>query len=185
MWFPPCYNISILEIYTMLGPALKPSAEVASEFIRLLISIKPRLKLVLPGDLARLKERLGELHPEGGAKRAADYDLFYRVGIALSQHRGPMTMSELSEALLVPFSSATRMVDWLIESNYVGRVPDPEDGRIVRVRLTESGMILYQTINDFLTRRLEQILARFSPEERENLIALLRKAMIVLKELEV
>ncbi len=168
----------------MSDPALKLSAEATGEFIRRLISIKPRLKLMLPDDIALLKQRLGELHPEGGAKKAADYDLFYRVGIVLSQHQEPMTMSDLSEALSVPFSSTTRMVEWLIESNYVERLHDPEDGRIVRVRLTEAGRTLYQTINDFLTQRLEQILSKFTPVERENLIALLRKGMNILKELE-
>ncbi|MCL5429295.1 MAG: MarR family transcriptional regulator [Chloroflexi bacterium] len=168
----------------MTGSALKLSAEATGEFIRQLISIKPRLKLMLPDDLARLKHRLRELHPEGGVKKAADYDLFYRVGIVLSGQQEPMTMSELSEALSVPFSSTTRMVEWLIESGYVKRLPDPEDGRIVRVSLTKAGQALYQTINDFLTRRLKQILSKFTPAERENLIALLRKGMDILKELE-
>ncbi len=168
----------------MFDPTLKPSAEAASEFIRHLINVKPRLKLVLPEDLAQLKQRLGALHPEGGVKRAADYDLFYRVGIVLSRQKEPMAMSDLSEALSVPFSSATRMVDWLIESGYVERLPDPDDGRMVRVTLSETGRILYQTINDFLMQRLSRILSKFTPEERENLIALLRKGMDALRELE-
>lgn len=166
----------------MFDPTLKSSVEAISEFIRLLISIKPRLRLMLPDDLSRLKERLRELHPEGGVERVADYDLFYRVGIVLSRQKEPMTMSDLSEALSAPFSSTTRMVDWLIESDYVKRLPDPEDGRIVRVTLSETGRVLYQTINEFLMQRFEQVLSRFTPEERENLITLLRKITDILIE---
>ncbi len=168
----------------MVSTALKPSAEALSELIRRLINVKPRLQLVLPQDLVELKRRLGKLHPEGGTKRAADYDLFYRVGIVLSRHKEQMTMSDLSEALSVPFSTATRMVEWLSEGGYVERFVDPEDGRVVRVKLTRKGELLYDSINDFLIRRLEQILDKFTPEERESLIALSQKAIDVLNEME-
>jgi len=168
----------------MLEPILASHTEAISEFVRRLIQVKPRLKLMLPEDLTRLKERLGELHPEGGAKRAADYDLFYRVGIVLARSKEPMTMSELSEALAVPLSTATRMVDWLVKSDYVERLPDPDDRRIVRVRLTETGRKLYTAINDFLRQRVEQILSRFTVQERESLVALLRKVADTLEELE-
>ncbi len=168
----------------MSDPTLILPAEVISEFVRHLIQIKPRLKLMLPEDLTRLKEQLGELHPEGGAKRAADYDLFYRVGIVLSRQKEPVTMSELSEALSVPMSTATRVIYWLVESDYVERLPDPDDRRIVRIRLTEAGRELYTTINDFLRQRVEQILSRFTAEERETLVPLLRKVVDALEELE-
>ncbi len=168
----------------MYESPLSLTAEAVSEFIRHFIRIKPRLKLFLPDDLTRLKERLGELHPEGGARRADDYDLFYRVGIILSQHKDPVTMGELSEALVVPMSSATRMADWLVESGYVERLHDPEDRRIVRVALSETGRLLYQTINDFLGQRIGQILSRFTNEERESLVLLIGKVMRVLEELE-
>lgn len=154
--------------------------DILRDFIRL----KPRLKAVLPEDLARLKERLGELHPEGGPRRSADYDLFYRVGVVLSRHREPLTMGELSEALAVPLSTATRMVDWLVKSGYAERLPDPEDRRVVRVGLTETGQELYQTINGFMRQRVEQVLRRFSAEERENLVLLLRKIVKTLEELD-
>ncbi len=147
-----------------------------------LLRLKPRLKAVLPTDLDHLKKQLGKLHPEGGPGRAADYDLFYRVGVVLSRAKGPLTMGDLSASLEVPLSTATRMVDWLVDSGYVRRLSDPEDRRIVRVSLTKAGEDLYLTINRFLQQRIEEVLRHFTAEERRSLAYLLRKLVEVLEE---
>ncbi len=167
----------------MTEPSLPLQTDQFVDILRDFLRLKPRLKVVLPEDLARLKERLDELHPEGGPRRAADYDLFYRVSGVLSRRREPLSMGELSEALAVPLSTATRMVDWLVESRYVERLPDPEDRRLVRVRLSETGRHLYHTIDGFLRQRVEQMLRRFTAEERQELVVLLRKVVQVLEEL--
>ncbi len=62
-------------------------------------------------------------------------------------------MTDLSEDLGTPLSSATRMVDWLVGAGYAERLADPLDRRVVLVRLTESGRRLYQAISDFLEER--------------------------------
>lgn len=48
-------------------------------------------------------------------------------------------MGELSRATAIPQSTATRMVDWMVDNGYVDRFQDDEDRRVVRIRLTESG----------------------------------------------
>lgn len=146
-----------------------------------LLRLMPRLKPVLPEDLARLKERLRALHPEGGAERVADFELFFRIGGVLARRSDPLTMGELSAALGVPLSTATRMVDWLVDGGYAERRSDPDDRRIVRVALTETGRELYQTIRAFIRERIEQVLSRFTPEEREQLVVLLRKLVTTLE----
>lgn len=166
----------------MAKTSLAVQADQITDLLGDFIRLKHHLKTVLPEDLARLKERLGELHPEGGPKRATDYDLFYRVGVILSRQSEPMTMTELSEALDAPLSTATRIMDWLVESGYVERLPDPDDRRIVRVALTDTGHELYQTISGFLRQRIEQILRRFTADERQALVSLLRRALEALEE---
>lgn len=168
----------------MTEPALTLQADQIIDIVRGFVRLKPRLAVVLPEDLARLKDRLHELHPEGGSRRTADYDLFYHICIVLSRQREPLTMGELSEALAVPLSTATRMVDWLVDSGYVERLPDPGDRRIVRVALTKTGQKLYQAINEFARQRVEHLLRRFTPEERRQLVLLLRKVVDALKEAE-
>ncbi len=150
-----------------------------------LIRIMPRLRAILPENLARLKENLEALHPASGSRRTVGYaGLFYQVCVILSRQQDPLTMGELSEMLAVPLSTATRLVDWLVESSYAERLSDLEDRRIVRVRLTPTGRDLYQAINEFLKQRVEQVLGRFTDEERKNLIVLLRKLVDALGQME-
>ena len=163
----------------------RASTEQAREMLSAweeLVRIGPRMKIVLPDGLARLKERMGELHPEGGDRRHLDHGLFYRIGTALASQGRPMTMGELSEALEVPANTATRMVDWLVTSGYAERLQDRVDRRVVRVSLTPEGREVHQALTDFTVRHTVDLLDRFTPEERETLIALLRKLARVLNE---
>ncbi len=165
-------------------PALDyQTAELAAVWEDLL-RLGPRLKAVLPEELARVKERLAGLNPEGGHGRAADYELFCRVGFLLvARATEPPTMSQLSEALAVPMSTATRMVEFLVDSGYVERLPDLQDRRVVRVTLSPAGRDLYDTINVFMRQRVAQILERFSSEERQILVLLLRKVVGAIDEI--
>ncbi len=150
-----------------------------------LFSLYPRLRTALPSDLTRAKARLHELHARSDAQPFGDHHIFifYRIGILLERHAGPMTMRELGAALGVPLSTATRMVDSLVEAGYAKRLPDPEDRRIVRVALTNSGKNLYATFNEFFNRRVEEFLRHFTSQERATMIALMQKGVEVLREI--
>lgn len=164
--------------------ALAMQTDQISNILWDLIRLKHRLgPLLLPDDLARQKERLSQLLPEGERRRAPYADL-YLVGIVLSHQREPVMMSELCEASTLPFSTATRVIDWLVESGYAERFADPEDRRIVRVALTRTGRELYQAIDEFVRERVQQILRHFTDEERENLVTSLRKLVEALKAME-
>lgn len=102
-------------------------------------------------------------------------DVFFTVGFVFSLQPEPITMGELSRVLGVPFSTTTRIVDWLVENGYVQRLADPEDRRVVRVELTDSGRELYRVINDILLKTADQFLKNFSLEERKELGRLLGK----------
>ncbi len=166
----------------MSEPFLALHTDQITEIVRYFLRLRPRLQMVLPEDLARAKARLYKLHAEGKTRKG-DHILLYGIGIILARQREPLTMGELSKALAVPLSTATRIVDWLVEAGYARRLPDPEDRRIVRVALTEAGQQLYKTIDEFLKQRVEQVLRRFTPEERESLVVLLRKLVEALEEL--
>src|SRR5271165_1385816 len=53
--------------------------------------------------------------------------------------RGPITMTDFSELLGVPLSTATRMVERLIEKGLAIRSRIEDDRRVVRVDLSEEG----------------------------------------------
>lgn len=150
---------------------------IVRDLVRLgdLVHVKFPAATALPDDLARLKERLDELNPDGGPKRVADYDLVLHIGLILQEHGQPPTMGDLSDELGVPLSTATRIIDWLVRSRYIERLADSQDRRIVRVALTEMGEKLYESITEFLRRRVEGLLEDFSAPEREELVRLLAK----------
>jgi DNA-binding MarR family transcriptional regulator len=153
-----------------------------TEIFQRAICFRPHFKAVMPEDLANLKARLGDSHPLGKGRKTAHYDLFYNIAAILSLHQEPVAMGELSKALAVPLSTATRIVDWLYENNYAERLPDPADRRIVLVSLTEAGQGMYRTINEFIRKRVERLLRRLTPEERQTLIVLMQKILTVIEE---
>jgi DNA-binding MarR family transcriptional regulator len=138
----------------------------------------------LPRELAAVKARLDQVSGDAGnSKRLDQYDIFYRLGTELHGRREPMSMGELSRALSIPLSSATRMVDWQVESGYIERLSDPKDRRIVRVRLTKEGRRLYQHVGSFLQGRFEYVLSEFPEGERETVIRLMQRLVEVFGEI--
>lgn len=151
-----------------------PSPAIA-KILQHLFYLKSRFKVGVPENIAVLKERLDEIIPEGKMGDINRYDLFYSIGIIFSSQPEPITMGELSRALRMPLSTTTRIMDWLVKNDYARRLPDPEDRRVVRVTLTDTGNEMYHTINEFFLERIEQIMHPFTPQERETLLLLLSK----------
>jgi DNA-binding MarR family transcriptional regulator len=71
------------------------------------------------------------------AEDGATLDTF-RVMRALTAGPG-CSMGELSAALCLPAPTATRLVDGLVDTALAYRLPDPGDGRRVRVHLSDRG----------------------------------------------
>lgn len=148
-----------------------------------LLSLKGRLRVAAPEDVAKLKRQLGGSCGAGGTALPADCGLFLRAASLLSEQSEALTMGELSRALEVPLSTATRVVDWQVDHGYMERWTDPEDRRLVRVALSENGRELFREIAAVLKERIRRLAVAFTPEERESLIPLLRKLVTVLSEL--
>jgi DNA-binding MarR family transcriptional regulator len=163
-----------LEIIVPISSTSVYSTEIV-EILQRLNQLKSRFRLSLPENLSILRERLDGSNLSGKAGGKTDFDLFYNVGIILSRQSEPITMGELSHALDFPLSSATRIVDWLVKNDYAMRLDDPEDRRIVRVTLTEAGLEIYRTINEFFLQRIELLLRQFTPQEIEILRSVLSR----------
>ena len=89
--------------------------------------------------------------------------------------RGPLTMTDFSEMLGVPLSTATRMVERLIDKGLAMRSRIEDDRRVVRVELSVEGRKLNQ---HFLEQRYEmgrRMLSALTPGEREIFIELMTK----------
>lgn len=111
------------------------------------------------------------------APPATDVELSPQDGRALVtlSGRGPLTMTDFSELLHVPLSTATRVVERLIEKGLAIRSRIEDDRRVVRVELSEEGKKLNRV---FLEQRRaigRNMLSPLTNGEREIFIELMTK----------
>jgi DNA-binding MarR family transcriptional regulator len=160
-----------------------PSTSEMKEIIQRLFRLRHRFHVGVPENILSLKERLFHTNHSNPLENTTDFDLFYSIGNAFSHQAEPtMTMGDFSRSLNVPLSTATRIVDWLVNNNHAQRLPDPGDRRVVRVALTETGMAMYREIDNFFTERIERLMHGFTPEERETFRGLLFKIINTLEQ---
>ena len=144
--------------------------------------LRRRFRGNLPEQIVNLKTSIKEHNLREKIEQINDRDVFFTIGFVFSRQSRPLTMGDLSRILGVPFSTATRTVDWLVNNSYVQRLPDPEDRRVVRVELTAAGKELYGAMNDLLLESAEQLLHDFSLEERKEFGRLLGKLVDKLEQ---
>ena len=151
--------------------------EVVQGFVQVWI----KFGALLPHELATIPQYRDAIYPESGPQSETNYEFFFRVSSSISR-KGTPAMGELSNDLSVPLSTATRIVDWLVERDYAQRLPDPEDRRVVRVTLTAKGMELHQAIENYVKQRVQQVLSSLTAEEQSTMFGLLHKVVDALKE---
>src|SRR5579863_5098094 len=137
-----------------------------TDILRGLFYLRRRFRGKLPEQIMNVKTSIKEHNLREKIDQINDQDVFFAIGVVFSRQSMPLTMGDLSRILGMPFSTTTRMVDWLVNNSYMQRLPDPEDRRMVRVELTVAGKELYEIMNDLLLERAEQLLHDFSLEER-------------------
>ena len=89
--------------------------------------------------------------------------------------RGPITMTDFSELAGVPLSTATRMVERLIEKGLAIRSRIEDDRRVVRVELSEEGKKLNQKFAEHRRAISSAMLSPLTHGEREIFIELMSK----------
>jgi DNA-binding MarR family transcriptional regulator len=130
--------------------------------------------------LARL-ERLGpalKRRVENSESNAALLERF--GGVTLHQlgalrhlaKQGPLTMNELAARMEVSPSSATQLVDRLVQHGLVERLPHPTDRRVLRVAISESASVAVRDFEKERSRGLAKLLAPLSEDELEVLASL-------------
>lgn len=89
--------------------------------------------------------------------------------------RGPLRLQALAEELFLDKSTASRVVETLVQKEYVRRVDDPEDRRAVRIDATTAGQRLYAQIRADLVAEERAMLGDMPPEIRAGAVELLRR----------
>lgn len=104
-----------------------------------------------------------------------------RVLHALSAGGG-MSMTELSEALVIGGPTLTRMADRLVSENLVYRAPDPHDRRRVRLHLTEAGGTCAAEAAEIVADMQQLLTARFAELDLDDLSSALARTASPLKD---
>jgi DNA-binding MarR family transcriptional regulator len=127
---------------------------------------------MLPDQLGPIRDGLKRHYSRSGrgTELPTNFIMFQCIAGILYRD-GTLTMGELSQATAIPRSTATRMIQWMVDNGYVDRFRDRKDGRIVRVRLTDSGTEL------FLAATVQ--LKEFAVEFLERLPAVQRTAVVL------
>ncbi len=94
---------------------------------------------------------------------------------ALADGGGPMRPGELAAALAVEAPHVTRQVQRLERAGYVEQVPDPDDGRCRRVRLSASGADAVECIRASGRRWIAEAPAGWPPGDRARLAGLVHR----------
>lgn len=75
------------------------------------------------------------------------------------------TMSTLARSLHVSMPTVSGVVDRLVRSGYLRRVPRSDDRRQVAVELTPKGQAFFQDFQTVIRRRWEEVLFSLEPED--------------------
>ena len=96
---------------------------------------------------------------EDQAKAAGLTHVQHQLLVAIKGHPGdlPPTVGDVAGYLLLRPHSAVELVDRAEAAGLVGRTPDREDGRVVRVRLTADGEEILQKLTRAHLDRLHEL----------------------------
>ncbi len=161
------------------GTGRKRSDKQIIQFVHYLKEILAMVSAPPPEEMIQVRNLLF------GSQSREKYDrtTFQRMGMILYQKRNP-TMGEVSQALSVPLSTATRMANWWVDNGYAQRLPDLDDRRIVRLTLTDSGMQFLDALEKHMEETVERVLGCLTLDEKGILVTLSAKVATSLKELD-
>ncbi|MCC7410863.1 MAG: MarR family transcriptional regulator [Gammaproteobacteria bacterium] len=96
--------------------------------------------------------------------------------LAELEHAGrPLTMSELSQELMVSNGNITGVVDRLVRDGYARRVASQTDRRVQYIELTETGYSRFAEMARLHEQWVTQLLAGIGSRDMETLTRLLKK----------
>lgn len=86
-------------------------------------------------------------------------------------------MTDISNAFNVTLSNVTSLIDRLIEKKYVMREDDPEDRRIVRVKLNRKGEDVVKIFEEHRKKHMNAFLQKMTDDEADTLIKIMEKIL--------
>jgi DNA-binding MarR family transcriptional regulator len=141
-----------------------------------------------PGDAAADARRLRELllaasrrrslrDPIAATCEATQLTPAQIHALAWLGHDGALTMGELARRIGITEKTITGVVDRLEHGGYLARVRDEADRRVVRVKLTETGVAQYRLIDSHIQEKLGGLMSLLDPADRRALLRIFEKLL--------
>ena len=126
--------------------------------------------------LDRLMSDIAGIFGMKETEKVVDVDLnFHQLEVLRQIYllKEPM-MSQLGEVCGIQLSTLTRIVDKLVQKNFVTRKFDPSDRRVIRVTLTPYGDEVVRKVEKTKKEKIMSVLKYFSHSEREKFLQMLQ-----------
>ena len=94
-----------------------------------------------------------------------------------------LSMSEIGCKLQIPKPHVTAQIDKLIVESLVERLDDPNDRRIINIRLTEKGKENHNKIAQDVSEDMQQRIKQLDPQKRTELLESSQKVRDILNEI--
>lgn len=95
---------------------------------------------------------------------------------------GDMTIGELSTKMYLAFSTTTDLVDRMEKNELVQRIRDEQDRRVVRIHLLPEGERIIEEVIEKRQQYLRELVENFETEEATELLKLLQKLHLLMKQ---
>lgn len=114
------------------------------------------------------------IHEQATSKKGKGFSFLQFNTLRFIKERRPL-MKDLADYLMITPPSATSIINTLVDSEVVKRIPDPEDRRIVRIVITKKGEEQLKHHSGEMVKRMKKNLRNLSSTERKNLLNTLSK----------
>lgn len=114
----------------------------------------------------------------------AGFDDLRKAHLAVWRHideAAGSRLTDLADEAQMTKQSMGYLVDYLEESGYLERVPDPDDGRAIRVRLTQRGHDVMAVARQVVTRLQDEWGALVGKRQMQQMMATLRHLVSILE----
>lgn len=134
--------------------------------------------------LTEFADRVGEIMPVISREFLKHQtEEFYKLKITLPQcvildvlnKNGELNMSDLAKNMKVTTAAMTGIVDRLVREGYVSRVDDPNDRRVIKIKLTAKGNKIAAAAHDHKRNMMIKLFGILSEGEREEYLKILTR----------
>ena len=125
-------------------------------------------------ELLRLVARVVRLH---GREILSHFDITppqFDALLVVANNEG-ITMGELCQRMYLACSTATDLIDRMERADLLERVRDPQDRRVVRLKVRPRGQEILNAVMDARRKYLAGVLGRLDDQELEDLTRRLRQ----------